>query len=55
MSQSVPKTTQQWTVEKPTGFDSLKYAEKEIPSVGDNECLVKSEYLMLQHASVISH
>ena len=43
MSQTIPKTTQQWTVDKPTGFDGLKFTEdKEIPKLGDNDCLVKS-------------
>jgi hypothetical protein len=43
MAQSVPKTTQQWSVAKATGFDGLKLSEVNVPEVGDSQCLVKSE------------
>lgn len=43
MSSSVPQSTKQWTVTKPGSFDDLEFSEKPIPTLGDNDCLVKRE------------
>ncbi|KAH7136766.1 putative alcohol dehydrogenase [Dactylonectria estremocensis] len=41
MAQSIPQTTKQWNVVGKTGFDSLKFSEQAVPTLGDNEVLVK--------------
>ncbi|KAJ5605576.1 hypothetical protein N7510_008357 [Penicillium lagena] len=41
MALSIPKTTKQWTVVGHDGLESLKYSEKPIPELGDNQVLVK--------------
>jgi len=47
-----PSTQKQWTVQGKTGFDALKYAtDAAVPSVGENDVLVKCEYLSPWHKS----
>ncbi|KAK0389033.1 hypothetical protein NLU13_2609 [Sarocladium strictum] len=54
MAQSIPKTTKQWNIaEKPEGFDGLQLSEKEVPAVGDNDCLVKIQGASLNYRDLI--
>lgn len=51
---AAPQTTQSWTVEGQTGFDSLKFNEsKAVPAVGDSECLVKIQGASLNYRDLI--
>lgn len=43
MAEPIPKTSKQWRVTGYDGFDSLKFSEEAIPTIGDNEVLVKSK------------
>ncbi|KAE8443644.1 hypothetical protein EG329_001502 [Mollisiaceae sp. DMI_Dod_QoI] len=41
MTQSIPKTTRQWSVTGQDGFDSLQYMEQPVAQLGDNQVLIK--------------
>jgi len=53
MSQSIPKTSKTWQVVKPGEFEDMKFADKEIPEVGDSQCLVKLEGAVLNYRDLI--
>lgn len=52
VNQSIPTTTKQWTVVGQDGLHSLRYSEEPVPEHGDNEVLVKSEFLSVDQRSL---
>lgn len=40
----IPATSKQWIVTGTDGYDCLKYTEKPVPALGDNEVLVRSKF-----------
>ena len=40
----MPQSQKQWTVTGSNGFDSLSYADAQVPALGDDDVLVKCKF-----------